>query len=107
MPFYYEFVLEKGVVDKTQIKRIDLSIEQKRILIESIMNGNIGDKRGKVNILYLLRFVHLTEGIWIPRGVKLDTQKVEFTNSFLGTNYKQGVLSRWINFVCRHCEEWA
>ena len=69
------------------------------------MNGNIGDKKGKVNIFYFLRFVHLTEGVWIPRGRNLDTQKVEFANSFLGTNYTQGVLSNWLNFVCNHCEE--
>jgi hypothetical protein len=69
------------------------------------MNGNIGDKKAKVNILYFLRFVHITEGIWVPRGRNLDPQKVEFTNSFLGTNYTQGVISNWLNFVCNHCEE--
>jgi hypothetical protein len=100
----YEFVLRKRF-NKSQIKRIDLSIEQKRILIESLMNGNIGDKKGKVNIFYFLRFVHLTEGVWIPRGRDLDMQKVEFANSFLGTNYTQGVLANWLSFVCTHCEE--
>lgn len=100
----YEFTIVKGV-SKGAIKRIDLSIEQRRILLESLMNGNIGDLKGKVNLLYFLRFVHLTEGIWIPRGRKLDKQKLEFANSFLGTNYSQITLCNWLNFVCTHSEE--
>lgn len=100
----YEFVFRNGLT-RNQVKRIALSIEQRRILLESLMNGSIGDKKGKVNILYLLRFIHLTEGVWIPRGRKLDRDKLEFANSFLGTNYREGVLSNWLNFVCTHCEE--
>ena len=84
----YEFAIVKGF-SKAGVKRIDLSIEQRRILLESLMNGNIGDLKGKVNLLYFLRFVHLTEGIWVPRGRTLDKQKLEFANSFLGTNYSQ------------------
>ncbi|PIX00411.1 MAG: hypothetical protein COZ80_00265 [Ignavibacteria bacterium CG_4_8_14_3_um_filter_37_9] len=100
----YEFAIVKSL-SKFGVKRIELSIEQKRILLESLMNGNIGELKGKVNILYFLRFVHLTEGIWVPRGRNLDKQKVEFANSFLGTYYTQGTISNWLNFVCTHCEE--
>jgi hypothetical protein len=100
----YEFAIVKGF-SKSSVKRIELSIEQKRILLESLMNGNIGDLKGKVNLLYFLRFVHLTEGIWVPRGRKLDKQKLEFANSFLGTNYSQITLCNWLNFVCTHSEE--
>ncbi|MDL1898811.1 hypothetical protein FBQ82_21420 [Anaerolineae bacterium CFX7] len=100
----YEFVLHSGL-SRYNIKRIALSIEQRRVLLESLMNGNIGDKKGKVNILYLLRFIHLTEGVWIPRGRKLEREKREFANSFLGTDYREGVLANWLNFVCNHCEE--
>jgi hypothetical protein len=100
----YEFAIVKGF-SKIGVKRIDLSIEQRRILLESLMNGNIGDLKGKVNLLYFLRFVHLTEGIWVPRGRTLDKQKLEFANSFLGTNYTQITLCNWLNFVCTHSEE--
>src|SRR3990172_3501011 len=55
--FNYEFAIVKGF-SKAGVKRIDLSIEQRRILLESLMNGNIGDLKGKVNLLYFLRFVH-------------------------------------------------
>ena len=100
----YEFVVQKNL-RRNQVKRIDLSVEQKRILIESLINGNIGEKKGKVNILYFLRFLHLTEGTWIPRGRYLDKEKIEFANAFLGTNYSQITLSNWLNFVCTHCQE--
>ena len=100
----YEFVVQKNL-KKSQVKRIDLSVEQKRILIESLTNGNLGEKKGKVNILYFLRFLHLTEGAWIPRGRTLDKEKFDFANSFLGTNYTKITLSNWLNFICTHCQE--
>ena len=97
----YEF----AVIKKNSVKRIALSTEQRRIIIEGLMNGNIGELKGKVNILYFLRFVHLTEGTWVPRGRHLDKQKMEFANSFLGTDYTMTTLSNWLNFTCTHCEE--
>lgn len=100
----YEFAIVKDLT-KSGVKRIDLSLEQRRILLESLMNGNIGDLKGKVNLLYFLRFIHLTEGVWIPRNRNLDKDKVDFANHFLGTNYKQGVISDWLKYVCTHCEE--
>jgi hypothetical protein len=100
----YEFSFKEGL-NKSNVKQIELSLEQKRILLESLMNGNIGERKGKVNILYFLRFVHLTEGIWIPRGRTLDSQKMNFANSFLGTDYTEITLSNWLNFICKHCEE--
>jgi len=100
----YEFSIHK-CYSKFNLKKIDLSLEQKRILLESLMNGNIGDLKGKANILYFLRFVHLTEGIWIPRGRCLDDQKLDFANKFLGTDYSEITMCNWLNFVCTHTEE--
>jgi hypothetical protein len=100
----YEFAVYKDY-SKANLKRINLSLEQKRILLESLMNGNIGDLKGKANILYFLRFVHLTEGIWVPRGRKMDKQKRDFANSFLSTDYSEITLCNWLNFVCTHTEE--
>ena len=61
--------------------------------------------KGKANILYFLRFVHLTEGIWVPRGRKMDKQKLDFANNFLSTNYSDITLCNWLNFICTHTEE--
>ena len=100
----YEFAVYKDYA-KADLKRINLSLEQKRILLESLMNGNIGDLKGKANLLYFLRFVHLTEGIWVPRGRKMDKHKLDFANSFLGTDYSEITLCNWLNFICTHAEE--
>ena len=100
----YEFSVYKNY-SKYELKRINLSLEQKRILLESLMNGNIGDLKGKANLLYFLRFVHLTEGIYVPRGRKMDKQKLDFANSFLSTDYSEITLCNWLNFICTHAEE--
>jgi hypothetical protein len=100
----YEFAVYKDY-SKADLKRINLSLEQKRILLESLMNGNIGELKGKANLLYFLRFVHLTEGVWIPRGRKMDKQKRDFANSFLGTDYTEITLCNWLNFICTHAVE--
>lgn len=101
----YEFILQNKRRTSTSIKQIDLSVEQRRILIDSLMDGNISERKGKANILYFLRFIHLTEGSWIPRGRSLDREQLNFANAFLGTSYTEGTLSNWLNFVCKHCEE--
>jgi len=99
-----EFAVYKNY-SKASVKQITLSLEQKRILLESLMNGNIGELKGKANLLYFLRFVHLTEGIWVPRGRKMDKQKLDFANSFLNTDYSEVTLCNWLNFICTHAVE--
>lgn len=90
----------------SSIKRIDLSIEQKRILIESLLNGNFFEKKSKVNLYYFLKFVSLTDGEWIPRGRTLnDKAKLEFINSFLKMSYKEGSVCDLLCFTCNHAEE--
>ncbi len=101
----YEFILQNKRKTSASIKQIDLSIEQIRILLESLMNGNISERKGKANILYFLRLLHITEGLWIPRGRNLEQQQVDFVNAFLRTNYRPGVLANWMGFICNHCEE--
>lgn len=101
----YEFILQNRAKSSTSVKRISLSVEQIRILIESLMNGNISERKGKANILYFLRLLHITEGVWVPRGRSIDSEQAEFVNAFLGTNYRPGVLANWLTFICTHCEE--
>jgi len=87
-------------------RRIQLSIEQKRILIESLLNGNFYERKSKVNIYNFLKFVSLTEGEWIPRNRNLnDKAKLEFINSFLKMSYSEGTVCDLLCFTCNHCEE--
>lgn len=88
------------------VKRIDLSIEQKRVLIESLLNGNFSEKKSKINLYYFLKFVSLTDGDWIPRGRSLgDKAKLDFLNSFFKMNYSEGSVCDLLCFTCNHCEE--
>lgn len=86
--------------------RYGLSVEQKRILIESLLNGNFYEKKSKVNIYYFLKFVSLTEGEWLPKRRCFDSKsKFEFVNSFFKMNYREGVASDLLKFTCNHCIE--
>jgi len=86
--------------------RYELSVEQKRILIESLLNGNFHEKKSKVNIFYFLKFISLTEGEWLPRGRVFDSKsKLEFVNSFFKMNYREGVAADLLKFTCNHCTE--
>jgi hypothetical protein len=88
------------------VKKIDLSIEQKRILIQSLLNGNFYEKKSKINIFYFLKFVSLTEGEWIPKSRNFDSQaKLDFINNFLKMNYSKGTAADWLQFTCNHCVE--
>lgn len=90
----------------SNVKRIELSIEQKRILIQSLLNGNFYEKKSKINIFYFLQFLSLTEGEWIPRGRHFDDiAKLDFINQFLRTNYTEGTVANWLSFTCNHCIE--
>ena len=82
----------------------DLSLEQKRILLEILTNGKF--TKAKVNIFYFLRFVHLTEGSWVPKsGTPEDKKKLEFANFLLGTNYRWETMKDLLSFTCNQCEE--
>lgn len=65
----------------------DLSTEQKRVLLEILTNGVF--TKSKVNIYYFLRFVHLTNGDWLPKsGTPEDKEKLKFINLLFGKSYR-------------------
>lgn len=82
----------------------DLSNEQKRILLEVLTNGSF--TKCKVNIYYFLRFVHLTNGEWLPRpGLHEDREKLEFLNFLFGKSYRWNSVAELLSFTCNWCEE--
>lgn len=82
----------------------DLSTEQKRILLEGLTNGNFTGS--KINIYYFLRFMHLTNGSWIPKSrTPEDRQKLEFINFLFGKTYRWGTVRELLLFTCNQCEE--
>jgi hypothetical protein len=82
----------------------DLSTEQKRVLLEVLTNGVF--TKSKVNIYYFLRFVHLTNGDWLPKsGTPEDTEKLKFVNFLLNKSYKWTTVRELLLFTCNQCEE--
>jgi len=82
----------------------DLSTEQKRVLLEILTNGVF--TKSKVNIYYFLRFVHLTNGEWLPKsGTSEDEEKLKFLNFLFGTSYRWNTAKEFVLFTCNQCEE--
>lgn len=82
----------------------DLSKEQKRVLLQVLTNGKF--TKCKVNIYYFLRFVHLTEGDWLPKPQTPEVrEKLEFINNHLRTSYRWSTASELLAFTCNQCEE--
>lgn len=82
----------------------DLSTEQKRVLLEVLTNGVF--TKSKVNIYYFLRFVHLTNGEWLPKSsTPEDKEKLKFVNFLFGKSYKWSTVRELLLFTCNHCEE--
>jgi hypothetical protein len=81
-----------------------LSFGQRRVLLESLTNGRF--TKSKVNIYYLLRFIHLTTGEWIPKEHgDIGEEKLTYLNNFLGTNYRPGSVKRLMQFTFNQAEE--
>lgn len=82
----------------------DLSTEQKRVLLEILTNGVF--TKSKVNIYYFLRFVHLTNGDWLPKsGTPEDVEKLKFVNFLFGKSYRWTTVRELLLFTCNQCEE--
>jgi hypothetical protein len=82
----------------------DLSHGQCRVLLEALTNGRF--TKSKVNIYYLLRFIHITNGEWIPKEHgKIGQARLTYLNNFLGTDYTSGSLTRLVRFTFNQCVE--
>lgn len=82
----------------------DLSHAQRRILLESLTNGRFS--KSKVNIYYFLRFIHLTNGEWVPKEHgDIGEERLTYLNNFLGTDYLPGPLTRLMRFTFNQAYE--
>ncbi len=88
-----------------------LSLEQKRILLEVLTNGRITPS--KANIYYFLRFVYLTEGLWIPHSSAPEPKSPQdrvygywqLATALFGKHYAWHTLIDFLNFTCNQGEE--
>lgn len=89
---------------KSKSSMPELSLEQKRILIETLTNGKF--TKTKVNIYYFLRFVHLTNGDWVTKSTTPENkERLEFINFLFQKNYRWTTVREFLSFTCNQCEE--
>lgn len=85
-------------------REFDLTHGQRQILLEALTNGEFS--KCKVNIYYLLRFIHVTNGEWIPKEhAKIAPERLAYLNNFFGTDYRPGPLTRLVRFTFTQCME--
>jgi len=85
------------------LSAIDLTNEQKKILLRIITNGNW--TAHKVNIYWFLRFMEVTNGEWIPNVKEFERQKLDLVNGLFNVNYKTRTMFEFLNFACNWCME--
>lgn len=87
----------------TNLSSIDLTNEQKKILLRVLTNGNWTPH--KVNIYWFLRFMEVTNGKWLPNCKDFDITKLDLINGLFGVNYKSRTMYEFLNFACNWCIE--
>ena len=99
---YSQLHFHKLQIGSTGLK--DITPGQKQLLLEILLNGNF--TKIKVNIFHFLRFVHLTEGSWLPKGsTKLSKTECQYLNNIFNSSYNSRTLKDLIQQTCTFCEE--
>jgi len=88
-----------------------LSAEQVRILLESLTNGQV--TKCKANIYHFLRFIHLTEGLWVPKARAPEPVKgqpeFEYWQLFRALAgariWNWNTTREFLAFTCNQCSE--
>lgn len=87
----------------SNLSSIDLTNEQKKILLRVITNGNW--TAHKVNIYWFLRFLEVTNGEWLPNIKDFEKHKLDLVNGLFGVNYLSRTMYEFLNFACNWCIE--
>jgi hypothetical protein len=87
----------------SNLSSIDLTNEQKKILLRVITNGNW--TAHKVNIYWFLRFLEVTNGEWLPNIKDFEKHKLDLVNGLFNVNYLSRTMYEFLNFACNWCME--
>jgi len=92
-----------AVYTTSRLPSVDLTNEQKKVLLRVITNGNWTTH--KVSVYWFLRFMEVTSGQWLPKTKIFEKTKLDIVNSLLGVNYKSRTMYEFLNFACNWCME--
>ncbi|MDN5353863.1 MAG: hypothetical protein PWQ09_619 [Candidatus Cloacimonadota bacterium] len=87
------------------VATIDLTNEQKRLLLKILTNGNWEDKIHKTNIYWFMRFVEVTDGNWLPKSIPFDNDKLEIARGLFKVSYNHRTMKEFLNWCSNYCEE--
>jgi hypothetical protein len=93
------------VFQNSNVSSIDLTNEQKRLLLKILTNGNWDGKIHKMNIYWFLRFLEVTNGDWLPKRFPFDQDKLEITRGLFKVSYSFQTMQQFLNWCCNYCEE--
>lgn len=97
--------LSPYVYQTNNVSSIDLTNEQRRLLLKIITNGNWENKIHKMNIYWFLRFLEITNGDWLPKRIPFDQDKLEITRGLFNVSYSFQTMQQFLNWCCNYCEE--
>lgn len=87
------------------ISSINLTNEQKRLLLKVLTNGNWDHKIHKVNIYWFLRFIEITHGNWLPKKHDFEQSKLEIARSIFNVSYNGRTMHEFLTWCCNYCLE--
>lgn len=90
---------------QTKESTIDLTNQQKRLLLKILTNGNWADKIHKVNIYWFLRFIEITNGSWLPKKHNFELQKLEIARGLFNVSYKSRTMQEFLMWCSNYCLE--
>ncbi|TAK65413.1 MAG: hypothetical protein EPO24_02515 [Bacteroidetes bacterium] len=87
----------------TNLSSVDLTVEQKKLLLRIISNGNW--TAHKVNIFWLLMFLDVTRGEWIPNIKNFEKHRLDLVNGLFNVSYRSRTMYEFLTFACNWCME--
>lgn len=87
------------------VSSIDLTNEQRRLLLKILTNGNWEGKVHKMNIYWFLRFIEITNGSWLPVSYPFDQDKLEIARGLFKVSYTFRTMKEFLNWCCNYCVE--
>lgn len=89
----------------SNVSSIDLTNEQKRLILKILTNGNWEEKVHKMNIYWFLRFIEVTNGDWLPKKYPFDQDKLEIARGLFKVSYSFQTMQQFLNWCSNYCEE--
>jgi len=87
------------------VSSIDLTNEQKRLILKILTNGNWDNKIHKINIYWFMRFIEVTNGEWYPKKYLFDSDKLDIARGLFKVSYMSKTMQQLLNWCVNYCEE--